>query len=244
MKLFILRHAQSVNNAEPDWEKWLADPHLTPLGEQQSMRVAQHLAEGPPNMLGNDVGYGITDILVSPMLRTLQTSAPIVECLNIKPHVWPLICEHQGTNYKKNGQAIGVAGMTRSAMSQQFPGYHLPPEITEQGWWNPNHSPEPIARCHQRGREAAAILIERARQSLREARDERVLLISHGTFSNGLIIALLDLLAKDYHYSHFNTGITRIDFLRADHKADIQEVRPVLRYSNRTEHLSGDLYSR
>ena len=47
MELYIIRHAQSSNNALADERERVCDPHLTELGRQQAELLAAHLAAGP-----------------------------------------------------------------------------------------------------------------------------------------------------------------------------------------------------
>ncbi|MEZ4623031.1 MAG: histidine phosphatase family protein [Caldilineaceae bacterium] len=67
--------------------------------------------------------------------------------------------------------------------------------------------------------------------------DDRIAMVSHGTFLDALIKALLghDFAAQMY-YTHYNTAITRLDFTPKGFL--------LMRYLNRTEHLTPDLISR
>jgi 2,3-bisphosphoglycerate-dependent phosphoglycerate mutase len=67
--------------------------------------------------------------------------------------------------------------------------------------------------------------------------DERIALVAHGTFLDSLIKAILKQdFAVQHYYSHYNTAITRIDFTPRGFV--------LLRYLNRTEHLTPDLITR
>ena len=46
MQLYIVRHAQSTNNALADIRDRVCDPTLTELGERQAEIVGGHLAAG------------------------------------------------------------------------------------------------------------------------------------------------------------------------------------------------------
>jgi 2,3-bisphosphoglycerate-dependent phosphoglycerate mutase len=235
MKIFIVRHAESFNNPEPDPLKWKADPELTDRGCQQADLVAGHLLNASPDMLGHSNKYAFDQILTSPQLRALQTAWPISQALGSLPYVWTLICEHQGTNYKTPETSVGLPGMTRGEISAQFPGFVLPDDVTDDGWWDPNNNPEDIKTVWKRGQRAAQELLARAEARKTTDPSESVLLVSHGTFSNGLIHGLLGLEPGAYHYGHNNTGITRIDVLR--------NRQPVLRYTNRITHIPPELIS-
>ena len=66
---------------------------------------------------------------------------------------------------------------------------------------------------------------------------ERIALVSHGTFLDALIKALFGQdFASQLYYTHYNTAISRIDFTPKGFL--------LLRYLNRTEHLSPELITR
>lgn len=85
MELYIIRHAQSANNALRDPADRVCDPHLTELGRQQAARLARHLANEPHSEQrhGSDpeetsvetiAGYGIVKLYCSAMHRSLETA--------------------------------------------------------------------------------------------------------------------------------------------------------------------------
>ena len=74
-----------------------------------------------------------------------------------------------------------------------------------------------------------------------ERGDEAILLVSHGTFLDQLLKALFGVSGgadtdMRFHFSHLNTGISRIDFLEGGHVA--------VRYLNRVPHLEPKLHTR
>lgn len=243
MELYIVRHGQSKNNLSmmynhADREP---DPSLTELGKKQAEAVAEHLA----NHINIDVwveqtpenreimrGFGITQLYCSPMLRALQTCQPIAKALDLQPQVWTEIHEHGGQflNYNDERGIVGFPGMTRTQIQEAFPTYQLPDSITEKGWWNPADGYEDISDCQARAIRVAKTLRLQAHSA------QRIALVTHGTFADCLIKALLNLLpGDDLRFYHYNTAITRVDF-RVDGIT-------VLRYTNRVEHLSPELMS-
>jgi 2,3-bisphosphoglycerate-dependent phosphoglycerate mutase/probable phosphoglycerate mutase len=90
-----------------------------------------------------------------------------------------------------------------------------------------------MAGCDARAAKVAQTL----RQWAEELPNERIALVSHGTFAESLVRALLGL-PPDHRsfYSHYNTAITRIDFLADGYL--------FLRYLNRIQHLTPELISR
>ena len=244
MELYIIRHAQSFNNALIDIRDRVMDPELTELGQRQAQAIAHHLANGinPEMSVGmteEDTsvrrrrGYGITRIYCSAMVRALQTAQPIGEALGLAPEVWVDLHEHGGIylDHGEEGGLVGYPGKTRSEILAEFPGYVLPAEITEAGWWNRGHEDWPA--CQGRAIRVAGQLRQLAG---RVGPDERVAMVSHGGFINALLKALLHHLpSPDIFYHHFNTAITRLDFEPAGKLA--------VRHLNRIPHLSLELVS-
>lgn len=227
MELYLIRHAQSANNAtmtlNPDDR--VVDPPLTPLGQQQALALAQTLATRPdadyatihetwrtgatPPPLRFDALY------TSPMLRALQTAAPLAAALELSPQVWVATHEHGGMYLRQGEQVVGYTGMTRAEMQHDFPAYTLPEDVTERGWWDPARLQEDYIGCCERALRVALALRERAAAGLKEERHERVGLVSHGGFGDALLKALFNQLpggSAPRFYVHYNTGITRLVF--------------------------------
>ena len=139
MELYIIRHAQSTNNALADLRDRVRDPALTELGQRQAEIVAEHLASGTNLELSVGTteedtsvrqrhGYGLTRLYCSAMYRALQTAQPIGEALDLAPEVWIDIHEHGGI-FLDHGEAdglVGYPGQTRSEILAEFPNYVLP----------------------------------------------------------------------------------------------------------------------
>lgn len=242
MKLFLIRHAQSFNNAlPPERERFerVSDPPLTELGQQQAQLLAEHLASGKNPELShwtsveataspNRRGYNITKLYCSAMHRALQTTLPISRTLGLAPEVWLDIHEHGGIflEYEDERGTVGYPGKFRSEILAEFPDYNLPELITEEGWWNGGC--EDWSGCHSRAIKVAAALRDQA------ASEERIAIVSHGGFIDALIKALMNQLPNpQVFYYMFNTAISRID-LRPDGPLDF-------RYWNWVEHLPKEL---
>ena len=99
MRLYLIRHGQSVNNAL--YEQGLErdrhfDPDLTEIGHEQARRVAQYLAESNdmPGRLSEP--FKLSHLYCSAMTRAMQTAQPIAAALNIQPEVWVDVHETGG----------------------------------------------------------------------------------------------------------------------------------------------------
>jgi 2,3-bisphosphoglycerate-dependent phosphoglycerate mutase len=246
MELYIIRHAQSTNNAAEVLTpgERVNDPPLTELGHQQAAALAKHLCDGFNPEGINDAlyaldasarqmrGFHLTKLYCSPMYRSLQTTKYIADATGLIPHVWRDIHEHGGMylEYPDERGIVGFPGRTRAEILSEFPTYVLTDEITDMGWWT-----GALESIHQA--QARALLVaDDLRHQAQESPDERIAIVSHGTFVNQLIKALLNQLpSRGQWFHHLNTAITRVDF--------IPERGLAVQYVNRVDHLSPELIS-
>jgi broad specificity phosphatase PhoE len=237
MQLYLIRHAQSTNNALADERDRVSDPPLTERGERQSEILAWHLATGtelePSTSAANNYnqrGYGITRLYCSPMWRALQTAYFIGQALGLTPEVWVDLHEKGGIylDHEDGRGPVGCPGRTRREIQLAFPNYVLPEGITGHGWWNRAYEDWPA--CHERAIQVASELRQWP------ASDERIALVSHGGFMDALLKALFNQL-PDHHlfYYHYNTAVSRID-LQSDGNLGVY-------YLNRVSHLPLELIS-
>jgi 2,3-bisphosphoglycerate-dependent phosphoglycerate mutase len=251
MKLFIIRHAESANNrlaGTVEYDAYMAqrfdDPPLTELGERQAERLAVHTAANAHPESREDKapiqpysGYGFTHLYCSPMLRSLQTAEPVARTLGLRPEVWVDIHEHGGifTGNPRTGEGLTVRpGLSRQQVLERFPEYTVPDAITGTGWWNRDY--EDMPACLARAMRVARILRRRAFDNFETGADEAIALISHGTFIDSLLKAFSNQLPEPkVFYQHYNTAITRVDFM--------PDGMLLLRYLNRTQHLPPEMFS-
>lgn len=240
MELFIIRHAQSTNNALADQSQRVVDPPLTELGLRQAECVAQHLAygfgretkaiEGQPADAPLN-GARISRLYCSAMLRALQTAQIIGGALGLQPHVWVDIHE-EGGMWLDHGAEEGIRGypgLTTAEIAERFPQCVLPEEVSDKGWWR--YAREEWSPFLERAARVAASLKQQATSS-----DERIAIVTHGGFGAYLIRALVGLpVDVKAFFHHDNTGITHIRF-RVDGRVSI-------RYQNRVDHLPPDMIS-
>src|SRR5689334_12997512 len=95
MKLCLVRHAQSTNNALGDSLNGRHhDAPLTDLGLRQAELLAKHLAALPRAETLSTNGYAqsglwpFTHLYCSPMTRAMQTTRPIAQSLGLTPEIW------------------------------------------------------------------------------------------------------------------------------------------------------------
>ena len=234
MQLYIVRHGESANNAlgteDASYDEYMAtrspDPVLTQIGERQATLVGAHLAK---------VGYGITELHCSAMVRAMQTALPIGQALGLRPQVWIDIHEHGGMflGNPRNGEGIhSYPGISRGEAIEQFPGYGLPDGLSNTGWWHQDY--EDMDACAVRAERVAGVLEERAAQD----DDSVIALVTHGTFIDQLLKALMKQKENGRRIFYFknNTAISHVDFLK--------DGPLVLRYTNRIPHLPDELVTR
>ena len=229
MELYIVRHGQSTNNALGDPTGREFDPPLTEIGLEQAERVSRYMAVGGHIDIDSMVEKPIDDTIItqlycSPMTRALQTAQFIGQELGLNPAVWVDIHE-QGGLFLDQGEPegkVGFPGRSHHEILEEFPNYILPDEINHKGWWEGAY--EDMDSAYERAVRVAEELWKRS------LNDERVTLVSHGDFTDMLLKALFKQLAGErLFYSHYNTAISRVNFLSDG------TIR--LSYLNRVEHL-------
>jgi 2,3-bisphosphoglycerate-dependent phosphoglycerate mutase len=238
MQIYFIRHAQSINNAL--WDKTGSsrgrshDPQITETGWKQARLLANLLVGPPPPAGGADEnggdapGFGITHLYCSLMERAVITGSVVAQALGLPLQGWVDLHEWGGLylDDEVTGEKYGMPGHSRSYFQQNYPELELPPEATEQGWWNrPYESDEERL---PRAKRILAALLER-----HEGSDDRIALVSHGGFFNYFMTALLGMPGLcGVWFLMNNTGVTRID-IRDDEQA--------LVYQNYTAHLPAEL---
>jgi len=198
MKLIIVRHGQSTNNAG---QLRVPDPALTPLGQQQAKCTADALRAEYP---------AISALYCSPMLRALQTADPIRALYEEPVHILPDLCESGGMGAER--------GLRRADILRDYPHSTLDASITEEGWWMPDPLQETETCLYTRATRAAAAL-----RSLHPDEADVVVIVTHGTFGSALISVLLGLGACGYTRFLFkNCAISYVTIATtsADHSTD------------------------
>ena len=230
MRLYLIRHGQSTNNALVDGggQQRVADAPLTELGTIQADLLANHIANADGQSDGK--AFGITHIFCSPMLRALQTTQPLANALGIQPEIWVETHETGGVFLEQaEGEFVGYGGMTHPQIQEQFPGFGIPASINDQGWWQTEQGLERDVVSQFRAMKVAEAILQYATQ------EDHIAIVSHFAFINLLMRAFFRTLPSrraEPRYFHQNTAITRMQF-----KGD----EPIIFYQNRVEHLAAEL---
>jgi 2,3-bisphosphoglycerate-dependent phosphoglycerate mutase len=239
MQLYLIRHAQSENNAL--WEQTgyslgrSMDPELTDLGRSQAQYLARFLAKGNPNLdviddPHNRLGFGLTHLYSSLMVRAVATGCMIAEALDLPLLGWPDWHEGGGIYLEDEtiGDLIGYPGNDHAYFHTHYPNLILPQDVNDGGWWNRPFEERP--QRWERARRVLAELMDRHGDS-----SDRVGVVMHGGFYNYFIKTLLGIEQnQEVWFVMSNAAITRIDF-------SAEEVRLI--YQNRLDFMPSELLS-
>lgn len=222
MRLVIVRHGQSANNANVGIAPRVADPYLTEIGERQAELVGKAL-----RALDIDLLY------VSPMRRTLQTAAPIAAESGLQPRVFTGLHEWGGVYEERDGNQAHYPGLTRDEMLAIIPNLVLPEDVTPQGWWTGDLDVTQMEAVVERSRTNAIRYLDYL--AARYPSDVTVAVITHGGFGSHLLEAALHVEPHSQYLMRFqqaNTGHALIEL-------GDQERR--LHWHNRIDHLPQEL---
>ena len=211
MELYLIRHAQSLNNAKPEAER-VEDPGLTEVGHAQ----AGHLADWIRTL-------ELTRLITSPFRRTLLTAEPLRRATGLTPEVRVTVHE-QGGCYRGHvpGRLAGRPGMTRAEIEREFPEFDAGREIDGTGWWK-SQPYETRAAAALR----AAGVIEHAHREFAGS-GERVGVVTHADFK----LLLLEHIHGEPLDVPRNVSVTKILLTPA---------KAVLADYNRVDHLPSEL---
>ena len=204
--VYLIRHAESENNARPVYER-VSDPAITQRGRLQTEHLAQWM-----KTLSLDL------LVTSPFRRTLQTAKGILNLRDRSVEVWHDIFEsggcyhgHHEANFRgadgfnkdqiesllHDGSTAGSASATKNIVIDQ--------EIGSTGWWNGRDRETP-EQSLTRAMRVADRLTETFSGS-----GQAVALVIHADFKRELLRVLLkDVLDLDLVGPIANTSVTEL----------------------------------
>lgn len=195
--LFLVRHAQSLNNALGESRRQ-PDPALTELGQQQAERLSGTLEKLEAQRFH-----------VSAFRRALETAAPFAARTQTAFDIWRDIHEVGGCYEGRTGEPRrGVPGLTPSCIRQEFQ-WARPDEDWIDGGWNQLAEHESVEMAMPRVQRVASKLTRQL-----EVSNESLLLVSHGEFISLLLGRLLGLGQPFFvrPRSIYNTAIAHLKF--------------------------------
>lgn len=236
MRLYFIRHGQSVNNAL--WDKSGSDsqrsedPVLTELGHNQAQRLAEFIKthdQDESSRASYRDRFQFTHLYCSLMERAVQTAGYIADVLDLPLLAWPEVHESGGIYLDdENGLPVGRPGRTRSYFTQTYTRLVLPETVTDEGWWNRPFEAREERPLRARG--FLTTLLERHGST-----NDQVAVVSHGAFYMEFVRVLVGVTNPKVWLTMNNTGISRFSFRENGEIA--------LVYHNRTDHLPGDMIS-
>lgn len=245
MKLYLIRHAESVNNAlysrTGGQEGRVPDPDITEIGHQQAQRLARLLAdesaEPRKTLSSKQTGFGLTHLYCSLMTRTIQTGSYIAEACGLKLITLNNTFERGGIyQINEHGIPVGLPGPGRYYFMDRFPKLILPESIGQTGWYN-------------RPFETESMFVQRMKKAVREiinrhaGTEHSVALVAHGHFIDQFVNELMRIERHTNNYTNefklnwkfHNASISRIEFV---------DGATIVVYLNRIDHLSADLVTK
>ncbi|MDX6609435.1 MAG: 2,3-bisphosphoglycerate-dependent phosphoglycerate mutase [Solirubrobacterales bacterium] len=157
MQALLLRHGESVSNADPEAIALPAETgdRLSERGRQQAAAAAQAL-----------LGIGITRLLSSPMHRALETAEPVSEALDLPVTVLPYVHELK--------ESAGYGRLSAEEQKLRRWSARMSAHLDD-----PNHSSD--------GAESFNEIVSRVRLLKAELESqpegEKALIVTHGIFS-------------------------------------------------------------
>ena len=199
MQLYLIRHAESENNAKP-LHRRVEDPSLTAVGRLQ----AKHL--------GDWVKTAKIDTLIcSPVRRALQTTRFIADAKEQHVHVWA-DCFEEGGIYPGYGPDAmeGGTGLSRAQVIAHVgdeTNTTLDETITDSGWYGRDRETpdEAIAR--------ATTVIQRFLTTFGTT-DRSVAAVIHADFKRKLLDQMLNGSVDASRLGSLrNAGITKVNYI-------------------------------
>ena len=214
-ELYVIRHAQSANNALPESQR-VEDPSITDVGERQVASLAERFRNVP-----------VTHALTSGFLRAVQTMRPLAKLVGVAPTIWTDLHEVGGCfSGHIPGQIEGRPGMNRQQLAERFPEFQLPDDIDEAGWWR--------SRPFEEYRDAQVRAETQAARLRAEFTGSKAVVacVIHADFKDLLLRSMLDDHQWGASYDLRNTGVTHLAF-----NGDQVDILAL----NDTSHLSDEL---
>ena len=252
MRIYLIRHGQSAGNVnyldnigDPSrgLEHHMPDPELTDAGHQQARLLGEHLSHPkgepvrPPWLADEErvpVGFGITHVYCSAMIRAIQTAQYVAESCELPVVAHLNLFEYGGiSDYDEEGNLVGMPGPGKEYLLERFPNLQLPEDMNPDGWYN-----RPV--------ETEEMFLERAKtimpffEERHDGTNDCIALVTHGDTIDQIVNELTGAARRSVDYSShwcanwvfLNTSVTRIDYVGGS--------RAIV-YTNQTEHLPSNL---
>ncbi len=195
MQLYLIRHAESENNARPGHLR-VEDPAITAVGRLQAEHLAQWLRTLKFDLL-----------VTSPFLRTLQTVRAVLDQKACATEIWHDVFERGGC-YRGYGEEAceGGPGLGLKEIRSLIPEAIVDTTILETGWWGSRKR-----ETHQEAVARAELVERRFVETL--SRCQILVAVIHADFKRLLLSQMLHGITDASALGPMrNTGITKVDF--------------------------------
>jgi len=196
MQLYLIRHAESENNARLPYQR-VEDPSITAVGRLQADSLSRWL-----NTLPIDV------LVTSPFRRALQTSRQILDDgRSLRSMVWHDVFECGGC-FAGHGQTEirPRPGLGRSLIQQELPTAQVDDTIGEAGWYVGR-----VKETDEETRVRAAAATRRFAETFGDS-NVSVVAVLHADFIRTMLSHMLLGVADAHRFGPLrNTGITKVD---------------------------------
>ena len=243
-KLYLIRHAQSANNAIWDGSDFHVDrdvdPEITEIGHQQAEVLAQHLAHPEteprqhPFIDSDSRSHAITHVYCSLMTRSILTAEYVAKACELPLEAQSDVFERHGIyEFDEERNHRGVPGQGRDYFETRFPALQLPADFNDAGWWSrPAEDDDSFL-------ERMKNVVERFKERLWQ-KDENIALIAHGDFIDQFVNELMGIERHQHNYDNHwvanwtfhNTSISRVDLVDGAYNVV---------YLNKIDHLEAGL---
>jgi 2,3-bisphosphoglycerate-dependent phosphoglycerate mutase len=131
-RLYLIRHAQSANNAIWDGSDHMAgrapDPEITEIGHRQAHTLAEHMSHPHaevrqhPFIPAEEFHFGLTHVYCSLMTRSILTAEYIANACGLELQALSDVFEKYGIyDVGNDGNLQGLPGPGRDYFTQRFP---------------------------------------------------------------------------------------------------------------------------
>lgn len=200
MHLYLIRHAESQNNALPTFRR-VEDPGITARGRLQAEGLAQWMQT-----------LSVDTLITSPFLRTLQTTQAVLKARPQPLQIWDDVFERGGCYRGYDPDKIKSApGLGRREISELIlpdaTELSIDNSITEKGWWD-GRQPESDEQCDLRAKSVVSKFVAKFGRT-----DQAVILITHADFIRAMLRHMLaGVIDADLLGRLRNTGVTRLNY--------------------------------
>jgi 2,3-bisphosphoglycerate-dependent phosphoglycerate mutase len=200
MQLYLIRHAESDNNARPVQQR-SEDPAITALGDRQ----AEHLANWTRTLT-------IDTLITSPFRRAIETTRHILKATPQHVHVWHDVYERGGCfRGHLPDQCEGAMGMGRTQIIAHL---DRAPEtctidatIDDSGWWGGQDR-----ETDEQAAVRASTFLTRLENTFAN-NGETIVVVTHADFKRLVLSSMLSGVLDPTSLGPLrNTGITKVDF--------------------------------